>query len=48
MHVMASYGMAAYGTPDQWTRYLPGMVGGRMLGAYALSEAQAGSDISGR
>ena len=47
VHVMASYAMAAYGTPDQRTRYLPEMVGGRMLGAYALSEAQAGSDISG-
>ena len=46
VHVMASYAMAAYGTPDQRTRYLPEMVGGRMLGAYALSEAQAGSDIS--
>ena len=44
---MASYAMAAFGTPDQVARYLPEMVGGRMLGAYALSEAQAGSDISG-
>ena len=47
VHVMSSYALAAHGTPDQLTRYLPEMVGGRMLGAYALSEAQAGSDISG-
>ena len=47
VHVMASYAMASYGTPDQRASYLPEMVGGRLLGAYALSEAQAGSDISG-
>ncbi|HSU36689.1 MAG TPA: acyl-CoA dehydrogenase family protein [Propionibacteriaceae bacterium] len=47
VHVMASYAMARYGTPDQRAAYLPEMVGGRLLGAYALSEPQAGSDISG-
>ena len=46
VHVMASYAMAAFGTPEQRASYLPEMVSGRMLGAYALSEAQAGSDIS--
>ena len=28
-------------------RFLPDMLGGRQLGAYALSEPQAGSDIAG-
>ena len=47
VHVMASYAMAAFGSPEQRATYLPEMIGGKMLGAYALSEAQAGSDISG-
>jgi alkylation response protein AidB-like acyl-CoA dehydrogenase len=38
--------MAAFGTVEQRETYLPEMIGGKMLGAYALSEAQAGSDIS--
>jgi alkylation response protein AidB-like acyl-CoA dehydrogenase len=46
VHVMATYPMAAFGTPEQRETYLPEMIGGKMLGAYALSEAQAGSDIS--
>ena len=47
VHVMASYPMAAFGTTEQRTMFLPNMIGGQFLGAYALSEAQAGSDISG-
>jgi alkylation response protein AidB-like acyl-CoA dehydrogenase len=47
VHVMASYAMATFGTPKQRAAYLPEMIGGKLLGAYALSEAQAGSDISG-
>jgi alkylation response protein AidB-like acyl-CoA dehydrogenase len=47
VHVMASYPMSAYGTPEQRATYLPEMIGGQVLGAYALSETQAGSDISG-
>jgi alkylation response protein AidB-like acyl-CoA dehydrogenase len=47
VHVMASYALAAFGTPEQRATFLPEMIGGKMLGAYALSEAQAGSDISG-
>jgi alkylation response protein AidB-like acyl-CoA dehydrogenase len=46
VHVMATYPMAAFGTAEQRATYLPEMIGGKMLGAYALSEAQAGSDIS--
>jgi alkylation response protein AidB-like acyl-CoA dehydrogenase len=47
VHVMASYAIGAFGTPEQRATYLPEMIGGEMLGAYALSEAQPGSDISG-
>jgi alkylation response protein AidB-like acyl-CoA dehydrogenase len=47
VHVMATYALAAFGTPEQHVRYLPEMIGGQSLGAYALSEVQAGSDISG-
>jgi alkylation response protein AidB-like acyl-CoA dehydrogenase len=46
VHGMATYPMAAFGTTEQRETYLPEMIGGKMLGAYALSEAQAGSDIS--
>ena len=47
VHVMATYAMAAFATLEQRASYLPTMIGGQQLGAYALSEAQAGSDISG-
>ena len=47
VHVMATYPMAAFATLEQRASYLPTMIGGQQLGAYALSEAQAGSDISG-
>ena len=33
-----------FGTPEQKSRYLPGLVSGETIGAYALSEAGAGSD----
>ncbi|TCC29461.1 acyl-CoA dehydrogenase family protein [Kribbella speibonae] len=46
VHTMTSYAMATFGTEEQRERLLPDMVGGEMLGAYALSEPQAGSDIS--
>jgi alkylation response protein AidB-like acyl-CoA dehydrogenase len=46
VHTMTSYAVATFGTPEQRARLLPGMVGGEQLGAYALSEPQAGSDIS--
>ncbi len=47
VHVMSSYPLSAFGTPAQRAAYLPDMVGGQRLGAYALSEAAAGSDIAG-
>lgn len=47
VHVMSSYPLSAFGTPAQRATYLPDLLGGQQLGAYALSEAQAGSDIAG-
>ena len=46
VHTMSCWPLAAYGTPEQRKRWLPGMVGGDMLGAYCLSEAHAGSDAA--
>ncbi|NUR99687.1 MAG: acyl-CoA dehydrogenase [Kribbellaceae bacterium] len=46
VHTMTSYGLATFGTDEQKARLLPDMVGGELLGAYALSEPQAGSDIT--
>jgi alkylation response protein AidB-like acyl-CoA dehydrogenase len=47
VHTMTSYAVEAFGTDEQRQRLLPDMIGGELLGAYALSEPQAGSDISG-
>ncbi|MBP2340583.1 alkylation response protein AidB-like acyl-CoA dehydrogenase [Saccharothrix coeruleofusca] len=46
VHVMSSYGLAAFGTEEQKARWLPDAVGGELLGGYALSEAHAGSDAA--
>jgi len=46
VHTMTCYAMAAHGSDEQRARLLPDMLGGELLGAYALSEPQAGSDIS--
>ncbi len=47
VHVMASYPMAECAEPSQRDTFLPAMLAGQWLGAYALSEPQAGSDIFG-
>jgi alkylation response protein AidB-like acyl-CoA dehydrogenase len=36
-----------FGTPEQKARYLPGLVSGEAVGAYALSESGSGSDALG-
>jgi alkylation response protein AidB-like acyl-CoA dehydrogenase len=46
VHTMTSYGLSAYGDEAQRAELMPELVGGELLGAYALSEPQAGSDIS--
>jgi alkylation response protein AidB-like acyl-CoA dehydrogenase len=46
VHVMSCFALAEYGTDEQRERWLPDMLGGELLGAYALSELQAGSDAA--
>ncbi|HWD02298.1 MAG TPA: acyl-CoA dehydrogenase family protein [Amycolatopsis sp.] len=46
VHTMSCYALAHYGTDEQREQWLPDLVGGSLLGAYALSEAQAGSDAA--
>jgi alkylation response protein AidB-like acyl-CoA dehydrogenase len=39
--------LLCFGTEDQKQRYLPGLVSGELIGAYALSESGSGSDALG-
>ncbi|WP_310962459.1 acyl-CoA dehydrogenase family protein [Nocardioides terrisoli] len=39
--------LARYGTDDQKSRYIPGLVSGELRASYALTEPQAGSDLGG-
>lgn len=38
VHTMSCYALANYGTDEQRGQWLPDMLGGSLLGAYALSE----------
>jgi alkylation response protein AidB-like acyl-CoA dehydrogenase len=44
VHALSCFGLFHAGTTEQKERWLPGMLGGELLGAYCLSEAHAGSD----
>jgi alkylation response protein AidB-like acyl-CoA dehydrogenase len=46
VHTLAAYPLARYGTGQQRSRWLEGMIGGEQLGAYCLSEPHSGSDAS--
>ncbi|MFF8946574.1 acyl-CoA dehydrogenase family protein [Streptomyces sp. NPDC014864] len=46
VHTLAAYGLATYGTKQQQVEHLPAMLGGGLLGAYALSEPSSGSDAA--
>ncbi len=46
VHTLACYPLAAYGSAEQRERWLPDMLGGDLLGAYCLSEPDAGSDAA--
>jgi alkylation response protein AidB-like acyl-CoA dehydrogenase len=46
VHTLTCFPLATAGTPQQQERWLPGMVGGELLGAYCLSEPQSGSDAA--
>lgn len=39
--------ISAHGTQDQKAQYLPGLIAGSLRPSYALTEAQAGSDLGG-
>ena len=39
-------GILRYGSAAQQARFLPDLIGGRMIGAFALTEADAGSDAA--
>ncbi len=44
VHALTCFPLADYGTKQQQERWLPEMLGGELLGAYCLSEPDAGSD----
>jgi alkylation response protein AidB-like acyl-CoA dehydrogenase len=46
VHTMSCYPLASFGTEEQQAQWLPAMLEGGLLGAYALSEPQAGSDAA--
>ncbi len=46
VHVLSCFPLATYGTDEQKARWLPGMLGGEAIGAYSLSEPDAGSDAA--
>ncbi|WP_199431312.1 acyl-CoA dehydrogenase family protein [Qaidamihabitans albus] len=46
VHTMSCFALAHHGTDEQRQRWLPAMLEGQLLGAYALSEAHAGSDAA--
>jgi alkylation response protein AidB-like acyl-CoA dehydrogenase len=45
VHSLTAYPVTTFGTPEQQAALLPGMLSGDQLGAYALSEPLAGSDV---
>jgi butyryl-CoA dehydrogenase len=46
VHVLSQLPVASWGTEEQKERWLPGMLSGEALGAFALTEPQAGSDAA--
>lgn len=46
VHGVACHPLAEFGTDEQKSRWLPGMLSGDQIGGYSLSEPQAGSDAA--
>ncbi|OBG90481.1 acyl-CoA dehydrogenase [Mycobacterium sp. E3251] len=46
VHSLACHPLLAFGSEDQRRRWLPDMLGGATIGAYSLSEPDAGSDAA--
>nr|WP_206024586.1 acyl-CoA dehydrogenase family protein [Rhodococcus sp. 14C212] len=46
VHGLSCFALATHGTDEQKNKWLPDMLGGDTIGAYSLSEPQAGSDAA--
>ncbi|HYH92449.1 MAG TPA: acyl-CoA dehydrogenase family protein [Candidatus Saccharimonadales bacterium] len=46
VHILSQYPVVTWGTDEQRTRWLPAMLAGDALGAFALTEPHAGSDAA--
>ena len=46
VHILSQYPVITWGTDEQRARWLPDMLAGKALGAFALTEPQAGSDAA--
>lgn len=46
VHGLACHPLFTFGTDEQKQRWLPDLLAGRLIGAYSLSEPQAGSDAA--
>ena len=46
VHSLACHPLMAFGTAEQKQKWLPDMLSGSLIGAYSLSEPQAGSDAA--
>jgi butyryl-CoA dehydrogenase len=46
VHLLSQFPIVTWGTPEQQARWLPAMVTGEALGAFALTEPHAGSDAA--
>lgn len=46
VHTLSCHPLATFGTPEQQQEWLPELLAGDLLGAYALSETHSGSDAA--
>ena len=46
VHILSQYPVVTWGSPEQHARWLPAMLSGEALGAFALTEPHAGSDAA--
>jgi acyl-CoA dehydrogenase len=46
VHILSQYPVVTWGTDEQTSRWLPAMLSGEALGAFALTEPTAGSDAA--